>query len=85
MATHRGETNCATADYIYEMLKELRTMSQKIDEDFLVYLLEMASMEASDIANGQGTRARQASYIIEKPKTPSADELAKLFLEGAYD
>ena len=85
MATKSGQTRTATALYMEEMLRELRTMGQQMDCDFLVYLLEMAAMEASDIANGAGSKSRQASYVVDKPQTLSAEELSQKFFEGAYD
>lgn len=85
MASKSGHTRAATATYISEMLKELRTMGQQIDADFLVYLIEMASIEASDVARGKETGGRVVTAVVEKAPTPSADELAELFMAGAYD
>lgn len=39
-----------TLNYIDAMLIELRKMGQSIDEVFLVYLLELALIEVSDLA-----------------------------------
>ena len=85
MATTAGTTRAATAHYIEGMLIELRTIGQNIDSDFLVYLLEMAAIEASDIASGKGTGARQETIVVDKRKTVGADELASLFMAGELD
>jgi hypothetical protein len=39
-------------DYMQAMLGELRTMAQAERYDMLAYLIEMAYLEASDIARG---------------------------------
>ena len=51
MARAKATTTASTAAYIESMLVELRSMSERIDEQFLSYLIEMAMMEANHIAN----------------------------------
>jgi len=85
MATTTGMTRASCASYIENMLIELRTMGQKNDCDFLVYLLEMATIEASDIASGKGTAPRKETRVIEKPEPIGAEELASLFMAGELD
>ena len=51
MARANATSNTSTASYIESMLGELRSMSERIDEQFLSYLIEMAMMEANHIAN----------------------------------
>lgn len=83
MASQSGDTTCATAHYIETMLMEMRTMSQAHKCDMLTYLLEMAMIEASDIASGKTSMGRQEAPVLEKPSKPNAEELAALFMSGA--
>lgn len=43
----------ARLDYLQQMLRELREMAEAERCDMLVYLIEMAYLEASDIIRGQ--------------------------------
>ncbi len=80
-----GMTRIASAGYIENMLVELRTIGQNYDLDFLVYLLEMATIEASDIANGKGTAPRIETKVFKKPQPIGAEEMASLFMAGELD
>lgn len=42
-----------TLDYVQGMLRQLRTMAEAERCDMLAYLIEMAYLEASDIARGE--------------------------------
>ena len=53
MAGTKANTVIATASYIEHMLGDLREMSLRADATFLSYLIEMAMIEASDIASGK--------------------------------
>ncbi len=82
MASKSGDTVCATAHYIESMLMELRTMSQSNNCDMLTYLLEMAMIEASDIASGKTSVGRREILVTEEVSKPNAEELAALFMSG---
>lgn len=83
MASISGDTRCATASYIESMLAEMRTLSQNVDSDFLTYLLEMAMIEASDIASGKMSQPRRSTRVAEKPRAMDSEEIAALFMSGA--
>jgi len=83
MASKSGDTIGATAHYIETMLMELRTMSQGINTDMLTYLLEMAMVEASDVASGKISAGRTETKVITKAGKPDAEELAALFMGGS--
>ncbi len=83
MASQSGDTTCATAHYIETMLMEMRTMSMSNNCDMLTYLLEMAMIEASDIAAGKISAGRQETRVLEKSTKPNAEDLAALFMSGA--
>ena len=84
-ASSAGMTRIASAGYIENMLVELRTIGQQNELDFLVYLLEMATIEASDIANGKGTAPRKETKVFKKPQPIGPDELASMFMAGELD
>lgn len=48
-----GKTHSETLDYIRSMLGQLRIMAEAEHCDMLAYLIEMAVIEASDIARGE--------------------------------
>ena len=79
------DTQTATAAYIKGMLTELRAMGQAIEGDFLVYLIEMAMVEASDIATAKQIQGREYHKVMLKPSTPSAEELAALYMAGKLE
>lgn len=74
-----------TAQFIKSMLIELRTMGQASQCDMLVYLLEMAMMEAADIAAGKGSQGRRHTPASGKPVAPTARQLAALYMTGQLD
>ena len=51
-----------TLDYIQAMLAQLRSMAETEDCDVLAYMIEMAYIEAGDIARG----VRPASLNLER-------------------
>ncbi len=83
MASLSPNSRAATASYIETMLSELRSMSQGMDADFLGYLIEMAMIEASDIASGKTSTGRVHTQVVEKITHPDAEQLASLYLSGA--
>ena len=85
MGTVFEDTRGATAAYMESTLAELRTMSQQIESDFLVYLLEMAMIEASEISAGKVSTGRSASPVVQRKARPSADQLAELFMAGELE
>ena len=52
-------------DYMQSMLGELRTMAKAERYDMLAYLVEMAYLEASDVARAE--RAREAASDLDAP------------------
>ncbi|MEM7301205.1 MAG: hypothetical protein AAF468_08990 [Pseudomonadota bacterium] len=52
MITEAHPSPRGTASYITAMLGELRTMSEKENFGVLTYLIEMALIEATDLAHG---------------------------------
>lgn len=73
-----GRNTQQPASYIRDMLLELRQMAQSIDKPTLAYLIEMAMIEASDLAEGRDTTPAPASRI-------SADELAHRYMTGELE
>lgn len=70
-----------TADYIQSMLLELRAMSRRADLDFLTYALEIALIEASDLAAGkEPKRMPTLGPGTQQPRTPSAEEIVRQVL-----
>lgn len=67
-----------SAAFIRDMLMELRVMSQSINQPMLAYLIEMAMIEASDLADGRATTPQPASRV-------SAEELARRYMTGELD
>jgi hypothetical protein len=63
-----------TLDYMQSMLAQLRTMAESERCDMLVYLIDMAYLEASDIIRGEGLsdagEHRQA-HTAKGPKVTS--------------
>lgn len=74
-----SERRTATAQYIEDMLVELRTMAQNIDADVLVYLLEMSMIEANDVKLGRMTPGRKKSSA-EGAQSITAEQLANLYM-----
>jgi len=74
-----SERRTATAQYIEDMLVELRTMAQNIDADVLVYLLEMSIIEANDVKLGRMTPGRKKSSSAGA-QSISAEQLANLYM-----
>ncbi len=80
MTNVSNERRTATASYIEGMLIELRTMGQQVNADFLVYLLEMAIIEADDIKRGQMTAGRKRNTVDGSIQSITAQEMAELFM-----
>ncbi|EFL90188.1 hypothetical protein [Ahrensia sp. R2A130] len=79
----QGQTDAqATGEYVRQMLTELRMIANAKDLDFLTYLIEMALLEANDIAEGRMTPPRRETVVPEVSDTPQAVELAKMFMRG---
>jgi len=77
--------SAATAAYMADMLSELRAMGQKEDWAMLVYLLEMAIVEAHAINNnGAGNFPRDEQETVLVPDA-RAQMLAERFLAGELD
>jgi hypothetical protein len=53
MHSQSGKKRAETFDYIQSMLGQLRNMAEAEHCDMLVYLIEMAYVEASDIVRGE--------------------------------
>ena len=53
----RRADQAEVADYIQTLLLELRLLSRRADLQFLTYALEIALIEASDIASGKAPTA----------------------------
>jgi len=65
-----GGERAATAEYIEEVLTELKTMGVKMECDFLVYLLGMAKDEAANISHNQMTPNRMERELhSRRPKS----------------
>lgn len=70
-----------TADYIQTMLLELRALAQRADLDFLTYALEIALIEASDLAAGKAPERMPAlGPKTQRPRTPSPEEIVRQVL-----
>ena len=82
MTSVSPEKRTATAAYIKSMLVELRTMGEAIQCDTLVYLLEMAVLEANDIEKGVISIGRSETSIASSNAAPSAKQLATLYISG---
>ncbi len=82
MDTDRSASKVATASYIQGMLAELRSMSRSIECGFLVYLIEMAHIEASDIVAGKTSQVRHKTPVEPEAGRLSADEIANLYFTG---
>lgn len=67
MHSQPAKQRTATLDYIQSMLGELRTMAITERMDMLVYLIEMAYVEAGDILRGE-----KSSRIAEQKRNSSA-------------
>ncbi|MEM1038288.1 MAG: hypothetical protein AAGI12_02315 [Pseudomonadota bacterium] len=75
----------ATAAYMADMLSELRAMGQKEGWSMLVYLLEMAIVEAHAINNngaGRFPKDEQETVLVPDAR---AQMLAERFLAGELD
>lgn len=72
------------ADYMQTMVLQLRDMAQAADMDFMCYLLEMAAIEASDVAGGKVPARMPALDPTAPPRTPSPEEIVRrvLFEKG---
>ena len=53
MNNNAAASQLETIGFIESMLSDLRQMGQSIDARFLVYLIELAMIEASDIKTGK--------------------------------
>ena len=53
MHSQPGKKRVETLDYIQSMLGQLRNMAEAEQCDMLAYLIEMAYVEASDVARGE--------------------------------
>ncbi len=60
-----------TASYMEEMLVELRTISKDMEADFLTYLLNMALIEASDLASLEADQERFAHEAARQAQEPA--------------
>jgi len=69
----------ATASYIEDMLGELAMLVENMKCDFLVFLLEMAKLEAANVKNDNPTPGRKPRKN-EKGKSMNAEELAAIFV-----
>ncbi len=68
----------ATAAYVETMLAELRSMSQTLNADFLAYLIEMAMVEASEVAKGK-------PEPIDAMDSDNSVEMARLYMVGELE
>ena len=75
----------ATLLYISEMVQELRAMAVAEKRDFLVYLLEMAHIEASNSSKGLADTPRISSVNSQQKAKLAAQRLAELYLADEYD
>jgi len=82
MASISQHRRVMIAKYVVEMLAELRSMGKQINADVLVYLLEMAMIEASAVAKeaAPGIDAQKLDETVVG-ETP-AEKLAQLHLAG---
>jgi hypothetical protein len=55
MHPQHSKRRTETLDYLQSMLEQLRIMAQAEHCDMLAYLIEMACIEASDIARGEAS------------------------------
>ncbi|MEM9677220.1 MAG: hypothetical protein AAF890_04105 [Pseudomonadota bacterium] len=79
------DRSAATAAYMADMLSELRAMGQREDWPMLVYLLEMAIVEAHAINNnGAGSFPKDEQETVLVPDA-RAQMLAERFLAGELD
>lgn len=71
--TQSNQRRTATLDYMQSMLGQMRTMAAAERCDMLVYLVEMAYLEVSDIIRGdrplrvQDERHRTADMPLKPP------------------
>ena len=66
MHSQPGKKRAETLDYVQSMLGQLRNMAETERCDMLAYLIEMAYVEASDIARGE-----RPSRIAEQKRNSS--------------
>jgi len=81
MATSSATTPASSAAYIEHMVGELRLMSIKMDATFLSYLLEMAMIEASDIASGKVVILPESDDVNDM----DPEELARRYFSNELD
>ena len=67
MHSQPGKKRTESLDYIQSMLGQLRLMAEAEHCDMLVYLIEMAYLEASDVIRGE-----RPSHIAEQKRNSSA-------------
>lgn len=58
-----GDKNSETLDYLQSMLGQLRALAVAERYDMLSYLIDMAFLEASDIANGARPSATRRDQL----------------------
>ena len=67
------------AEYMQSILLELRTMAREADCGFLTYTLELALIEASDVAAGK-VPVGVAETTAAPPRTPTPEEIVERVL-----
>ena len=76
-----GMNRVQVAEYLQDMVAELRGMSSEAGFDFLSYLLDMAALEAATIVR-EGDRLPSPEHAMESKGAPLTPvELARLYME----
>ena len=82
MNTNDG-TQAQVADYVQCMLMELRSMCRARRMGFLTHLIEMAMIEAADIASGAlPGQVAMNENMSNRPRSLSPDEIAARVLHA---
>ncbi|MEP1207950.1 MAG: hypothetical protein ABJM29_18690 [Rhizobiaceae bacterium] len=74
-----AERRAATASYMEDMLGELAQLGRHMKCDFLVFLLEMAQLEAGNVKDNNPTPGRQRDSL-DAEDAMTAEELAAIFV-----
>ena len=80
MSEGHEENQAATASYIEDMLTEMVRIGRNINCDFLVFLLEMARLEAVNIQRNGPTPGRQPNLADDSSSDLNAEQLVALFM-----
>ena len=84
MTKSSGGRRTATASYIEDMLGELADLARNIDGGLLVFLIEMAKIEATSVRQGHGV-GRMPGKKSREDEPLTAEQLAAMFSKNSTD